>query len=155
VAICAYTDQFAHALFAVMERPDLCADGRFTTRDQRVKNYRELDVLIGKWTAVHPVSEIVRKLRERGIPAAEVRHPAAAVRDTRVLARGETVPLTHPRYGAVDEIYGMGVPIHFSGASTSLEGPAPGLGQHNETVYRGMLGYSEERINKLRTEGVI
>ena len=155
VAICAYTDQFAHALFAVMERPDLRADGRFTTRDQRVKNYRELDVLIGKWTAAHPVSEVVRKLHERGIPAAEVRHPAAAVRDTRVLARGETVPLAHPRYGAVDEIYGMGVPIRFSGASTSLEGPPPGLGQHNETVYGAMLGYSEERINKLRTEGVI
>jgi CoA:oxalate CoA-transferase len=155
VAICAYTDPFAHALFMAMGRPDLCTDARFMTRDQRVRNYRELDVLIGEWTSVHPLSEIVSTLRARGIPAAEVRHPAAAVRDAQVLARGETVPLTHPQYGAVDEIYGMGIPIRFSGASPSLAGPPPELGQHNETVYREILGYGEEHISKLRMEGVI
>jgi crotonobetainyl-CoA:carnitine CoA-transferase CaiB-like acyl-CoA transferase len=72
-----------------------------------------------------------------------------------VLARGETVPLTHPQYGAVDEVYGMGIPIRFSGASPNLAGLPPELGQHNETVYREILGYGEERISKLRMEGVI
>jgi len=155
VAICAHTDPFAYGLFAAMERPGLATDARFITRDQRVRNYRELDRQIDLWTSVHPVSQIIAKLRQRGIPSAEVRHPAEAVRDARVLARGETVPLKHPAYGAVDEIYGMGIPIRFSGAETGLDEPPPSLGQHNETVYQGMLGYSDERMSRLRTEGVI
>jgi CoA:oxalate CoA-transferase len=155
VAICAYTDPFAHGLFAAMERPDLGADARFMSRDQRVRNYRELDREIDRWTSVHTVSQIIAKLSERGIPSAEVRHPAEAVRDARVVARGETVPLKHPAYGAIDEIYGMGIPIRFSASKTSLDEPPPSIGQHNEAVYHGMLGYSKERMSKLRTEGVI
>lgn len=29
------------------------------------------------------------------------------------------------------------------------------LGQHNEEIYCGLLGYSEERLQKMKEEGVI
>jgi crotonobetainyl-CoA:carnitine CoA-transferase CaiB-like acyl-CoA transferase len=32
---------------------------------------------------------------------------------------------------------------------------APLLGEHNEYVYREVLGYSEEEVNQLITEGVL
>src|SRR6201998_4736141 len=47
IAICAYTDAFAHRLFEVMHRKDLAADERFRTRDARVRNYRGLDAVLG------------------------------------------------------------------------------------------------------------
>ena len=72
-----------------------------------------------------------------------------------MLARGETVRLEHPKFGVVDEVYGMGIPITFSGATAGFDQPPPGLGEHNEAIYGGMLGYSKEHLDRLKSSGVI
>jgi CoA:oxalate CoA-transferase len=65
------------------------------------------------------------------------------------------VPLEHPVHGRVADIYGTGLPVTFSQASSGFDRPAPTLGQHNQDVYSGLLGYSSERIEELRADGVI
>jgi crotonobetainyl-CoA:carnitine CoA-transferase CaiB-like acyl-CoA transferase len=155
VAVCAPTDNFAERLFQAMGAPELNTDPRFQTRDLRVKNDRELDQLIGDWMSGLTKSGAVARLEAAGVPAAEVREPQAAVRDPRVIARGETMPLEHPKYGAVEELFGMGLPIRFSGARAGYNQPAPELGEHNTAVYTGLLGYSRDRIQQLRAQGVI
>ena len=89
------------------------------------------------------------------MPAAAVRAPAAAVRDPRVLERGETVPLEHPEFGRVADVIGMGVPIRFSDASVGSDRPAPAVGQDNGLVYGDWLEYGEARVNALHAAGVI
>ncbi len=84
MAICAYTDAFAHSLFRIMKREDLIRDKRFATRDQRVMNFRTLDIVIGEWTALLPTQKIMDALHAADIPAAEVRDPTTAMRDPRV-----------------------------------------------------------------------
>lgn len=155
VAICAPMDGFAHKLLLAMERPDLLADERFKTRDQRVKHVREVDALVEAWTSTQPLTELLRRLETAEVPAAEVRDPQTAVRDSRVTARRETVRLEHPKYGAVEEVYGTGIPIRFSESSAGFDRPAPEPGQHNEFVYHRLLGYSEEKIAELRALGAI
>jgi CoA:oxalate CoA-transferase len=155
VAVCAPTDNFTRRLFQAMGAPELNDDPRFRTRDLRVKNDQELDRLIGAWMAPLAQADAVARLEAAGVPAAEVREPQAAVRDPRVIARQETVPLEHPKYGAVEELYGMGLPIRFSGAASGYDRPAPELGEHNSIVYGELLGYSRERIEQLRSQGVI
>ncbi len=155
LAICAYTDVFAHSLYEVMRRPDMAQDERFRTRDMRVRYSRELDAFIGEWTASETVSDAVAKLVAAGIPAAEVRNPTVAVRDPRVVARNETVPMSHPKYGVLDDVFAMGLPIKFSRASAGFDQPPPDMGEHNQVVYGGMLGYDAKRIEELRELGVI
>lgn len=155
LAICAYTDAFAHRLFEVMRRKELAEDERFRTRDARVRNYRELDALIGQWTTSETTAEAIAKLNSAGIPASEVRDPKTAVHDPRVVARDETVPMVHPKYGAADGIYAMGLPIRFSAAAAGFDQPPPGLGEHNQRVYGEILGYDANRIAELRAQGVI
>jgi len=154
LAICAYTDHFAHRLFEVMGRADLVRDERFRTRDMRVRHYRELDALIGQWTSSETSAEAIAKLNSAGIPAAEVRDPKLAVHDPRVVARNETVPMIHPKYGMV-EICAMGLPIRFSGATAGFDQPPPELGEHNQRVYGEILGYDANRIAELRAQGII
>ncbi len=155
VSICAPMEVFAKALFKTMDRPDLSEDPRFSTRDQRVVNVVELDRIIEEYTGKYATAEIVKLLEAGGVPAAEVRNTDQAVRDPRVVARGETVKLKHPKYGEVGDVYGMGLPLKFSDAKVGFDQPPPGIGEHNDAIYGDLLGYSAERIADLRRDGVI
>jgi CoA:oxalate CoA-transferase len=155
IAICAPTEAFAANLFTAMERPDLANDDRFRTRDARVKNVQELDRIVSEFTRSMDCATAIAKLDAAGVPAAEVRNPEAAFRDPRVLARGETVRLLHPKYGDVGDVFGMGMPIRFSGSWTGFDQQAPAVGQHNEVIYGELLGYSQEKIRDLREQKVI
>ena len=155
LSICAPMEVFAQALFRAMGRPELGVDPRFSTRDRRVVNVKELDRIIEDFTGKYTTAEAVKILEAGEVPAAEVRNTDQAVRDPRVVARGETVRLTHPKYGDVDDVYGMGMPLKFSGATVGFDQPPPDVGEHNEAVYGGLLGYSADRIAELRRDGVI
>ena len=155
IAICAPTEAMARGFFEATGHPELADDEKFSTRDARVKNFQELNVFIKQFTRSLTSSEAVARLERAGTPAAEVRAPYAATRDPRVVKRGETVPLQHPRYGAVEDVYGMGMPVTFSGSYVGFDQPPPDLGEHNDMVYGQVLGYSSERIAKLKAQKVI
>ena len=155
VSICAPMEGFAHSLFRAIGRPELITDPRFATRDDRMLNVTELDAIIGAFTSVRTSAEVEECLAKWDVPVAPVREPNDAVRDPRVVSRGETVPLLHPKYGSVEDVYGMGMPIKFSAAKVGFDQPPPGLGEHNDAVYQGLLGYSAERMAALKQQQVI
>lgn len=155
IALCAPTDAFARGVLRAIGREDLVDDDRYRTRDERVRRADELHALIGRWCATLPVHEAVDRLSEFGVPAALVRDPAQAVRDPLVRSRREVVPLSHPVHGEVADLSATGVPIVFSGSSVGLDAPPPALGEHNDHVYRELLGYSEDEISALAAESVI
>lgn len=155
LALCAPTDAFAHGVLRAMGRAELIDDDRFRSRDQRVAHADELHELIRLWCRDRPVAEVLHALTEQGVPAARVREPRDAVRDPLVREREEVVPVTHPRYGQVGDLAATGVPIRFSSARAGFDRPAPALGEHNDAVYRGRLGYSEEQVCELAAEAVI
>ena len=155
IALCAPTEIFAQNLFKAMERPELGKDERFCTRDSRVKHVKEIDEIVSDWMRNLTQKEILAKLEGVGVPSAEVRNPQSAVRDPLVVGRGETVPLAHPKFGFVEDVYGMGMPIRFSGATVGFDQPPPEMGEHNQKIYGEMLGYSTEQIDELRAQSVI
>jgi crotonobetainyl-CoA:carnitine CoA-transferase CaiB-like acyl-CoA transferase len=155
VAICAPTEQFARGVFAAIGRPEFETDPRFATRDARVAHVDELNEQIEAFTRTVPTTVLVPLLEEHGVPTAEVRSPKDAVRDPRVQARGETVPLEHPEFGRVADVIGMGVPITFSDAPAPRLRPAPSVGQDNALVYGEWLGYGPAGVEKLQADGII
>lgn len=155
VAICAPSEQFARGVFAAIGHPEFETDPRFASRDARVAHVDELNGHIEAFTRTVSTADLVPLLEQNGVPAAEVRSPANAVRDPRVRARGETVPLDHPKFGHVADVIGMGIPITFSDAPATPLRPAPCVGQDNDLVYGDWLGYGPAGIEKLRVEGVI
>jgi crotonobetainyl-CoA:carnitine CoA-transferase CaiB-like acyl-CoA transferase len=155
VAICAPTDGFARGVFAAIGRPELETDERFATRDARAAHVDELNGRIEGFTRTLPTAALLAVLERHGVPAAPVRSPAEAVRDPLVVSRGETVPLEHPRFGAVADVIGMGVPITFAGAEPPALRAAPAVGQDNALVYGEWLGYGEAGVAELRAARVI
>lgn len=155
LALCGPTDRFAAGVFQAMGEPALAADPRFATRDARVANAGALHDLIAAWAAGRRRADAVALLTDNGVPAAQVREPAEAVRDPLVRTREEVVALEHPRYGATAEVSATGVPIRFSAAQVGFDRAAPVLGEHNDRVYGELLGYDADRLAALRTAGVI
>jgi crotonobetainyl-CoA:carnitine CoA-transferase CaiB-like acyl-CoA transferase len=155
VAICAPTEQFARGVFAAIGHPEFERDPRFATRDARVANVDEMNAHVEAFTRTLPTASLLPLLEQHNVPSAEVRSPREAVRDPRVQARGETVPLEHPEFGRVADVVGMGVPITFSDAHQTCLRPAPSVGQDNALVYGDWLGYGPAGVEKLRAAGVI
>jgi crotonobetainyl-CoA:carnitine CoA-transferase CaiB-like acyl-CoA transferase len=155
IALCAPTDAFAEGVFRAIGRPDLADDDRFRHRDARVRHADELHGLIREWCRERSTTDIVAAFTAEGVPAAPVREPREAVRDPLVREREEVVPLVHPRLGEIADVVATGVPIRFSAARAELDRPAPTLGEHNDHVYRELLGYSPEALAELAEQAVI
>jgi len=155
VAICAPTEQFARGVFAAIGHPEFETDARFATRDARVAHVAEMTAHIEAFTRTMTTVDLVPLLERFGVPAADVRSPADAVRDPRVQARGETVPLDHPEFGRVADVIGMGLPITFLDAAAGFQRPAPSVGQDNALVYGEWLGYGLAGVEKLHADGII
>jgi crotonobetainyl-CoA:carnitine CoA-transferase CaiB-like acyl-CoA transferase len=155
VALCAPTDAFARGVFAALGRPEFEQDERFASRDRRVVNAAELHAAVERWAAQRSSAEAVSELEAQGVPVAVVRGPGDAVDDPRVRERHETVPLVHPTLGEISDLVGSGLPIRFSDADVGYRRPAPRLGEHNELVYGGLLGYGRGRLSQLRADGVV
>jgi crotonobetainyl-CoA:carnitine CoA-transferase CaiB-like acyl-CoA transferase len=154
VAICAPTEAFAESLFHAIGRADLSEDERFRTRDARVRHVEEVDRIVRDFTCTRTGADVVSALARAGVPAAEVRNPSDAVRDPRVVARGETMRLSHP-LAQNEDVYGPGVPIVFSDAAIDLSQPPPGVGEHNQEIYGELLGYGARDLEEFRSTGVI
>ena len=155
VVICAPGYKLLPALLQVMGRADLLEDSRFNTQAGRLSHSTEIDAIVGEWTSDRPKAEIAALLNAAGVAAAEVREPAAAIRDPRVVDRGETRKLRHPVYGDIDDVYGPGVPIRFSEASAEPDARTAWLGEDNDAVYGGLLGLSPDHLARLKAEGAI
>jgi CoA:oxalate CoA-transferase len=155
VAICAPTEPFARGVFAAIGRPEFETDPRYATRDARVAHVDDLNGEIEAFTRTQPTKTLLAILERHGVPAAEVRSPAEAVRDPRVMERGETVRLDHPQFGRVADVVGMGIPIAFSDAGAADMRAAPNVGQDNALVYGQWLGYGTTGVERLRAEGII
>lgn len=154
-ALCAPTDAFATDVLHAMGREDLVADERFSSRDGRVAHADELHALIGEWALGQSTATVLSSLEARGVPAAPVRDTATAVRDERVVERREVVPLVHPEFGHVDDLYRSGLPIVFSRSQTDMSAPAPQLGQHTNEILAEFLGLDSDHVSSLRSAGVL
>ena len=135
VAICATNDHECERLFGEMGRPELLADERFATVQQRVANHRLVEAHDRGVDADAAHGEaVVARAGGRGLAVAPVREPKEAVRDEQVARpRRDGAGSSHPLHGEIDGLYGPGLPIRFSAAETDIGAP-PLLGQHTDAV---------------------
>ncbi len=128
-------------------------DPRFTSNKLRVENHAELRLIIEKWALGQGKDELVRLLNASRIPSCPIYDVKDASEDPHISkARGMVVEVEQPGLGVVKL---QGNPIKMSDTDPKPRGPAPGLGEDNESVLVGLLGLTPEEIGKLRLEGII
>jgi crotonobetainyl-CoA:carnitine CoA-transferase CaiB-like acyl-CoA transferase len=128
-------------------------DPRFTSNKLRVENHAELQLIIEKWALSQGKDELVRMLNANRIPSCPIYDIKDASEDPHISkARGMVVEVEQPGLGVVKL---QGNPIKMSHTDPKPRGPAPSLGEDNESVLAGLLGLTPEEIGKLRLEGII
>jgi crotonobetainyl-CoA:carnitine CoA-transferase CaiB-like acyl-CoA transferase len=150
IAIMCAKEKFWRALVVAMDDPDLAADPRFITFADRYAHGPELADALGRRFLTRSTAEWLARFRGK-VPSAPVNSVEEALRDEQVLARNMVIHLDHPVFG---DIRLTGNPIKFPGMDEVYE-PAPALGADTEAILTGELGYSPERVEALRREGVI
>jgi crotonobetainyl-CoA:carnitine CoA-transferase CaiB-like acyl-CoA transferase len=145
-------DRQWEGLCAALGRPDLARDARFATFLGRWQHQDELDAIIVGWTRGLDAHEAMQALQQAGVPAAAVLDGADLARDEHLHARRFYVSLRHPDAGTHSY---PGQPIRLGRTPATFRSDAPALGEHNRYVLQGLLGLSEEELERLEAAGII
>ncbi len=138
-------------LLDVIGCPEMKTDPRFATPESRYEHRDEMNPFISAWTSQHTKIEAMEILGKAGVPAGAILTTAELSEDAYLRKRGMFITMQHPVRGP---IVMPGFPIKLSASSVPVE-PAPLLGQHNDEVFRGLLGMSPEELERLRKARVI
>jgi crotonobetainyl-CoA:carnitine CoA-transferase CaiB-like acyl-CoA transferase len=153
IAIFAWLDHQWAKLCETMGRLDLIGEPRFVDNPTRLKHRDEIILVIEAWLASMPSDEAsVEAMRAAHIPVAPVLSPEQAKEHPHMRQR-RTVRKVRDR--VMGEIEIPGFPLRFSEFPGELDLEAPLLGEHNERILTGYLGYTPERLSQLTAEGVL
>ena len=133
-------------------REDLVGNPKFIDNRARVLNSAEVNGLVGEWVGEHTREEIVRRFDECEVAYSSVFDMEDAFRDLQFRAREAMVRVPDPDLG---EAVVSNVVPRFSETPGSIDFLGPAMGAHNEEVYCGELGYSGERLARLKEKGII
>ena len=152
VAIACRDDADWRALGGAIDE-DWCRGDGFADLNGRIAAQDELDAVLGAWTAHRGKRDVETMLRDAGVPVAAVAKPVERIDEDPSTARfglWPTVP--HAKMG---DVRVDGQPVHFSKTDWRLTRGGPCLGEHNEEVLTGLLGFAADEVAELREEGVI
>jgi crotonobetainyl-CoA:carnitine CoA-transferase CaiB-like acyl-CoA transferase len=135
----------------VIERPDLVDDDRFRTNSVRAVNREwllpELRREIGRRTR----ADLLERLTAACIPCGEVLGLHDALTSKRADEAGLLTTYAHPEAGTT---HVLAPPYRFDGARLPVRNAPPQLGEGTSDVLRSLLGISDERLSRLKAEGV-
>ena len=135
-----------------MGHPEAIHEPRFATAVSRREHYTEWDQLVASWVKSATREELAQVFGTTGISAAPIVTLAEVLEDEHLRHRQAFVDVEDPRAGTVKMLRPW---IRFSETPAEITTSAPLVGQHNDEVYHGLLGFDDDELANLKAEGVI
>lgn len=135
----------------LIQQTHLLEDSRYADEGERAKNGAELIPIIDKVFLTRTRDEWMVMFRENGLMFAPVQKMKEVLTDPQAAANNYVIDFDHPIFGKVKM---PGFPVTYSANRVGTETLAPDLGEHTESVLRG-IGYGKTEIESLEKEGVI
>ena len=151
LAIEVHTDEEFKNLAQVMGQPELADDPRFADGASRKKNETDLDEIVAAWTSRHDRDRTAKELLAAGVAAAPSQEARDLYADPHLRERGAFVTVNHPAWGDLDLI---GPPWKMNGLNAAPI-RAPFLGEHNDEVFKGIVGLTDDDLSTLRENEII
>ena len=141
-------------LAKVIGHEELLDDPELFNDYQRYEQRDRIDPLIAEWVAERTMDEVQKKMEEVRIPCGPYLGLDEVSKDPHIRAR-RMIEYTDLEKPGLEKVPVCGIPIKFSETPGRIETRAPQVGEHNDEIYRGLLGYSREQIKNLVAQGVI
>ncbi|HEY9281190.1 MAG TPA: CaiB/BaiF CoA-transferase family protein [Eoetvoesiella sp.] len=135
----------------VLERPELAQDDRFNVNAQRARNVAELTETLRGEFAKRKRSDLIAKLDAAGVPCGPINSIAEVFQEPQVLHREMLLKMPHPLGVDVPQV---ACPLKFTKNPIEYTSAPPLLGQQSDAILQG-LGYTQERIDALKSAGVV
>jgi benzylsuccinate CoA-transferase BbsF subunit len=135
-----------------LESPKWAEDPKFQSMESRLKNVDELDKNIESWTRQHTPHQVMRMLQPLGIAAGAVQNGEDLFFDLQLRARNHMLEVDSGKMGCVTF---DGPPLHLSDGQITQTRRAPILGEHNDYVFKELLGFSQAELDRLIESKVI
>src|SRR6266508_4200574 len=133
------------------ELDDLIGDPRFATRKHRTDRHSEIVQILREQFRAKPRAYWLPRLDANEIPNAPINTIHEVFDDPQIAHMGIPKQITHSKMGTSHLV---GSPINLSDTPAKFFRAAPLLGEHTEAVL-AKLGYDDDEIKELRTNGVI
>lgn len=152
ISIAVADDAEWQALCGILNAETLAADPRFTTLAQRLENRHALDAALGERTAGETAADLADRLRHAGVPAFRSQSSIDLCSDDYLWAREGFRMVADHRNGSRPII---GPSWRITPDPAAVERGAPLLGEHNDYVYREILGLPQVQLDDLIARKIV
>jgi len=132
--------------------PELAEEKRFATNSQRIVHRAELIPIVAGIMRTRSKGEWLEALEAAGVPCGPINNMKEVFDDPQVRHRKLRVDIPHPSGGSAPVVAS---PMRLSETPVEYRLAPPLLGQHNDEVYRGLLGKSEAEMARLAKAGIV
>ena len=136
----------------LMGQPEWAQEEIFADRLSRGANWDALQPLLQDWIKDQSVEDLYHKAQSRRVPIAPVSTMGDLFANAHLKARGFFATIDHPATGPLQY---PGALYKFSATPWEIRRPAPLLGQHNQEIYCERLGMGQDRLARLKEQGII
>jgi benzylsuccinate CoA-transferase BbsF subunit len=152
-AIAVFTEEEWKNFCGVLGNPSLASEPKFKTLADRKNNEEELDKIVNQWTGQHTAEEVMNLMQAAGIAAGVVATGEDVMdKDPHIRERGFFRELEYPEIGKFRTQAGP----HFEMSKYTYDLKLPPLlGEHNEYVFKEILGLPDKEYEELVAQEVI
>ncbi|MEE8372891.1 MAG: CoA transferase [Dehalococcoidia bacterium] len=151
-AIAVFSDEEWEAFCGVIGNLSWTQEERFASFLGRKEHEDELDRRVEEWTIERSPEDVMALMQAAGVAAGVVQDGEDLLtRDPQLKDHGFYVYHDHPEAGRIAH---DGLTFALSSTPGEIR-RAPLLGEHNDYVYKEVLGFAEEEVNRLITDGAL
>ena len=145
-------DTVFQRLTEAMGRAELADDPRYATHVARGEHQAELDDMIAAWTVTLDSETLEATLHEAGVPAGKIYRAPEMLEDAHFKAREAIIRVADSTFGSIAM---QNVTPKLGTTPGEVRHTGPDLGEHNDEIYKGLLGLDGARIEDLKSKGII
>ena len=142
-------------LMECVGHPEMNEDPRFKINEERIKdpNRRIINQVVSEWVGSRDLQEVIETCEQLGTTIGPIATMRDVAENVHYRERGSMVDVEDPLTGQLLKI--PNVPFRLLGTPGRIRFPGLPLGSANDVIYRDLLGYSKEELQKMHASGAI
>jgi crotonobetainyl-CoA:carnitine CoA-transferase CaiB-like acyl-CoA transferase len=152
IAIACTNDKIYARLTVAMGEPHLSQPEHWGTLANRERDRAKVDEHVTAWTSRHDRADLLRMCEEAQVPCGPIYSIDEIFEDPQYQSRGNILRMHDDRVG---DLPIPNLVPRLSDTPGSVKWLGPDLGEHNDELFKGVLGMSDDELRRLAAEGVI